>query len=99
MTTYCESQKNYVHHEIRKHQSYRKSLAAGSGYREIAEYITQCGPVIAVGIKGTGSYAAELTRVPTAGGFTVKEVNRPNLQFQVLVLFCAAGAARPFQTW
>lgn len=66
--------------EFGKHVADRKFLAVGSGYREIAEYITQYGPVIAVGIEGTGSYGAELTRVLTAGGFTVKEVNRPNRQ-------------------
>src|SRR5660397_288197 len=66
--------------EFGKHLADKKFLAVGSGYREIAEYITQCGPVVAVGIEGTGSYGAELTRVLTQDGFTVKEVNRPNRQ-------------------
>ncbi|WP_427017056.1 IS110 family transposase (plasmid) [Pseudarthrobacter sp. P1] len=64
--------------EYGKHLADRKFLAAGSGYREIAEYITQYGPVTAVGVEGTGSYGAELARVLAKDGFIVKEVNRPN---------------------
>ncbi|MEB0002484.1 IS110 family transposase [Cryobacterium sp. RTC2.1] len=63
-----------------KHLADKKFLAVGSGYREIAEYITRYGPVIAVGVEGTGSYGAELTRVLIHEGFEVKEVNRPNRQ-------------------
>lgn len=56
----------------------RKFLAVGSGYRQIAEYITSYGPVAVVGIEGTGSYGAELTRVLAGQGFQVREVNRPD---------------------
>ena len=55
-----------------------KFLAVGSGYREIAAYLTSHGPVTAVGVEGTGSYGAELARVLTGDGFTVREVNRAN---------------------
>ena len=61
-----------------KHLGDRKFLAVGSGYREIAAYLTSFGPVTAVGIEGTGSYGAELARVLADHGFTVREVNRPN---------------------
>lgn len=54
----------------------RKFLAVGSGYREIAAYLTSFGPVTAVGVEGTGSYGAELARVLAEHGFTVKVVNR-----------------------
>jgi len=64
--------------EYGKHLADQKFLAVGSGYREIAEYITQYGPVTAVGIEGTGSYGAELARVLAKDGFDIKEVNRPN---------------------
>ena len=64
--------------EYGKHLDDKKFLAVGSGYREIAAYITGHGPVIAVGIEGTGSYGAELARVLATEGFIVKEVNRPN---------------------
>ena len=43
-----------------KHVADKKFLALGSGYRRIAGYITQYGPISAVGIEGTGSYGAEL---------------------------------------
>ena len=56
----------------------RKFLAVGSGYREIAAYLTSFGPVTAVGIEGTGSYGAELARVLAEHGFSIREVNRPN---------------------
>lgn len=61
-----------------KHLGDRKFLAVGSGYREIAAYLTSVGPVTAVGVEGTGSYGAELARVLAGEGFTVREVNRPN---------------------
>lgn len=64
--------------EYGKHLADQKFLAVGSGYRQIAEYITQYGPVTAVGIEGTGSYGAELARVLAKDGFDIKEVNRPN---------------------
>ncbi len=66
--------------EYGKHLADKKFLAVGSGYQEIAEYITQYGPVTSVGIEGTGSYGAELARVLAKEGFDVKEVNRPNRQ-------------------
>jgi transposase len=56
----------------------QKFLAVGSGYREIAAYLTSFGPVTAVGVEGTGSYGAELARVLAGQGFTVLEVIRPN---------------------
>lgn len=37
----------------------RKFLAVGSGYREMAAYLTSFGAVTAVGVGGTGSYGAE----------------------------------------
>lgn len=64
--------------EYGKHLADRKFLAVGSGYREIAEYITQYGPVIAVGVEGAGSYGAELARVLAEEDFQVREVNRAN---------------------
>lgn len=56
----------------------QKFLAIGSGYREIAAYLTSFGSLTAVGVEGTGSYGAELARVLAGQGFTVREVNRPN---------------------
>jgi len=63
-----------------KHLADKEFLAVGSGYRKIFDFITQFGTVISVGIEGTGSYGAELSRVLTNEGLTVQEVNRPNRQ-------------------
>ncbi|MBT2586509.1 IS110 family transposase [Arthrobacter sp. ISL-95] len=62
------------------HLADEKFVATGSGYRAIIGYITQFGPVIAVGIEGTGSYGAGLARVLAIEGFEVVEVNRTNRQ-------------------
>lgn len=62
------------------HLSDREFLAVGSGYRKIAAYLTDTGTVLAVGVEGTGSYGAELTRVLRREGLVVMEVNRPNRQ-------------------
>lgn len=56
----------------------KEFLAAGSGYRKIVSFITSHGVVLAVGVEGTGSYGAELTRVLRSFGMNVLEVNRPN---------------------
>jgi transposase len=42
--------------------------------------MTGLGPVLAVGVEGTGSYGAELSRVLTREGMRVVEVTRPNRQ-------------------
>jgi transposase len=56
----------------------REFLAVGSGYRKIVDFITSYGAVTAVGVEGTGSYGAELTRTLRREGLCVLEVNRPN---------------------
>ncbi|WP_422759298.1 IS110 family transposase [Paenarthrobacter sp. C1] len=56
----------------------REFLAVGSGYRKIVDFITSHGTVTAVGVEGTGSYGAELSRVLRGEGLLVLEVNRPN---------------------
>lgn len=61
-----------------KHLADRKFPAVGPAYRDIADYITGDGPVVAVGIEGTGSYGGELARVLAREGFEVREVNRPD---------------------
>ena len=63
-----------------KHLGDAKFLATGTGYRAIVGYITGHGPVSTVGVEGTGSYGAGLTRHLRASGFHVEEVNRPNRQ-------------------
>ncbi|MFE4230121.1 transposase [Arthrobacter sp. NPDC056886] len=56
----------------------REFLAVGSGYRKIVDFITSYGTVIAVGVEGTGSYGAELSRTLRGESLCALEVNRPN---------------------
>ncbi|WP_457962603.1 IS110 family transposase [Arthrobacter sp. D1-29] len=66
--------------ETGRHLMDKEFPAVGSGYRNIVEFITGFGPVVAAGVEGTGSYGAELARVLTREGFRVLEVMRPNRQ-------------------
>jgi transposase len=50
------------------------------GYRELAEWLGSFGDVVLVGVEGTGSYGAGLTRHLHAVGMNVVEVDRPNRQ-------------------
>ena len=54
--------------------------AAPHGYRELAGWLRSWGAVCRVGVEGTGSYGAGLTRHLAAAGVEVVEVNRPNRQ-------------------
>lgn len=51
-----------------------------SGHEQLARWLTTHGPLRRVGVEGTGSYGAELTRVLRRTGLEVVEVNRPNRQ-------------------
>ena len=54
--------------------------AAPHGYGELAGWLQSWGAVCRVGVEGTGSYGAGLTRHLAAAGVEVVEVNRPNRQ-------------------
>ena len=54
--------------------------AAPHGYGELASWLQSWGAVWRVGVEGTGSYGAGLTRHLAAAGVEVVEVNRPNRQ-------------------
>ena len=54
--------------------------AAPDGYGELAGWLQSWGAVWRVGVEGTGSYGAGLTRHLAAAGVEVVEVNRPNRQ-------------------
>jgi transposase len=49
-----------------------------AGYADLGRWLTAHGPVRAVGVEGTGSYGAGLTRWLTSHDLPVVEVNRPN---------------------
>ncbi|MFM9432770.1 IS110 family transposase [Arthrobacter sp. MP_2.3] len=58
----------------------QKFAATAAGYSELLSFITNHGTVTAVGVEGTGSYGAELSRVLAKEELKVFEVNRPNRQ-------------------
>jgi transposase len=57
-----------------------KVPATTSGYRELLAWAQQLGVIATVGIEGTGSYGAGLTRFLAEAGIAVAEVGRPNRQ-------------------
>jgi transposase len=50
------------------------------GYEALAEWLRSFGEVVLVGVEGTGSYGAGLTRHLQRVGMVVVEVDRPNRQ-------------------
>lgn len=54
--------------------------ATGHGYGQVIEFFHAHGQVDRVGVEGTGSYGAGLTRELAAAGFTVIEIIRQNRQ-------------------
>jgi transposase len=51
-----------------------------TGYQQLRDWMRGHGQVVAVGVEGTGSYGAGLTRFLLADGLDVREVTRPNRQ-------------------
>ena len=51
-----------------------------AGYRALLRWLAGFGTVVRVGVEGTGSYGAGLTRYLAAQGVEVVEVDRPNRQ-------------------
>lgn len=78
--THADTHHVAVINEHGKHLADKKFLTNSAGYRAIIDYIAAFGPVLAVGVEGTGSYGAELARVLAREGYEVAEVNRPNRQ-------------------
>ena len=56
----------------------RQFPATAAGYRELAAWLRGHGPLLAVGVEGTGSYGAGLARHLAGSGITVVEVDRPD---------------------
>src|SRR5690625_4455793 len=56
----------------------------GRGYDDPLAFLTQIGSVAAIGVEGTNSYGAGLTRALIGAGFDVKEVLRPTRQVRRL---------------
>jgi len=56
--------------------------ASSKGYRALETWAVSLGPIRAVGIEGTGSYGAGLSRFLRGRGHAVLEVNRPDRQLR-----------------
>lgn len=54
--------------------------ADGPGYRRLLTWLQSFGTVVLIGVEGTGSYGAGLTRHLHDKGMRVVEVDRPNRQ-------------------
>src|SRR4051812_35550289 len=54
--------------------------ATAVGYRQLTAWLTGFGEVELVGVEGTGSYGAGLTRHLHGVGIAVVEIDRPNRQ-------------------
>jgi transposase len=61
-----------------RHLGDRQFPADERGHAELADWLEALGPVSAIGVEGTSSYGAALTRSLVNRGHTVTEVNRPN---------------------
>ena len=61
-----------------RHLTDRQFPATAAGYRELTVWLRAHGPLLAVGIEGTGSYGAGLARHLAESGITVVEVDRPD---------------------
>lgn len=53
-----------------------------AGYRALEEWLSGLGPLVRVGVEGTGSYGAGLCRHLGSVGVEVAEVVRPNRQMR-----------------
>ena len=51
-----------------------------AGYQQLLGWLQAFGPIVQVGVEGTSSYGAGLTRTLQHAGVTVVEVDRPNRQ-------------------
>ena len=58
----------------------RSFATTTAGYRQALAWLRSLGPVERIGVEGTGTYGAGLTRYLLAEAVAVVEVNRPNRQ-------------------
>lgn len=65
-----------------RHLADAKFPTTPAGYAALAAFLTAFGTVVRVGVEGTGSYGAALTRHLRRAGLEVVEVIRPNRQLR-----------------
>jgi transposase len=63
---------------VGRHLGDRQFPATVSGYRRLMAWVASFGQVQRVGVEGTGTFGAALTRALLANGLTVVEVDRPD---------------------
>jgi transposase len=56
----------------------RQFATTPTGYAQVVAFLQLHGTVEQVGVEGTGSYGAGISRILAAAGFTVMEIARPN---------------------
>jgi transposase len=66
--------------ELGRLLSTRAFATTTAGYRELHRWLCDHGEVLAVGVEGTGSWGAGISRFLRARGLNAIEVNRPNRQ-------------------
>jgi transposase len=83
--------KTYVRSQTLTNPRTVRNPTTAAGYRALLAWLRGFGILLRVGVEGTGSYGAALTRYLTAQHVGVIEVNRPDRA-------AAAGAARATPT-
>ena len=73
----------HTHHaavidKIGRHLGDREFTATPAGYRALAAWLGKHGTLEMIGVEGTGTYGAGLTRSLRMVGLTVVEVDRPD---------------------
>jgi transposase len=78
--THMDNHVAVVIDELGRVQGTESFPATAAGYRKLLTWMRRFGPVIKVGVEGTGSYGAGLTSYLVGHDIEVIEVNRPNRQ-------------------
>ena len=76
--THADSHVAAVIDLLGRHLGHASFDATSEGHRALTAWAATFGTIDVVGVEGTGSYGAGLTRALTAAGMTVVEVDRPD---------------------
>ncbi len=82
--THMDNHVAVVIDELGRVQGTESFPTTSAGYRKLLAWMRHFGPVVKVGVEGTGSYGAGLTDYLTGQNVDVVEVNRPNRQLRRL---------------
>jgi transposase len=76
--THADTHTAAVVDELGRMLGYRQFPTTLAGYRALLKWVSEFGPVRAIGVEGTGSYGVGLARYLRVQGVQVVEVFRPN---------------------